>query len=98
MWILVAADPSPGGDTSWLEALGPFVPFGMLAVAALFFLQREMLRREGRADTRIDHLETQVSDLSTKAVEQQATLGPLLAEATRVLGEAIDALSKRQGT
>ena len=94
-------------DSNWIDSLGPFVPFGMLALGGIYFLQKEMCRREEvlteqakeereRAAARIKELEEQVRDLSNKAIEQQAVLGPLLGEAARVLSEAVDALSEGQ--
>lgn len=87
-----------------MESLGPFVPFGMLALGGLYGLTREMLRREevhreqlAAKDLRIKELEGQVSDLSNRAIEQAGLQGPLLAKATEVLSEAVDAFTERQG-
>ena len=94
--FLAAAAEAGSGDFSMLETLGPYAAFGALALIVLRMLHAEMLRREKVLGERITHLEEQVESTSDKLIEIVGKVGPVLAESTRVLSEAVGALSERQ--
>lgn len=95
--FFAAVTEAGSGDFSIVETLGPYAAFGALALIVMRKLHAEMLRREQVLGERITHLEEQVEATSDKLIEIVAKVGPVLADSTRVLSEAVSALSERQG-
>lgn len=43
MWLLLAQAATPEAP-SWLDSLGPFVPFGCLSLLVIFWLAKQLLK------------------------------------------------------
>lgn len=82
MLALWAAAAPP--EASWLSYLGPFVPFGGLAVWWIFWLHKQITERDQR-----------IKELTDRIIAQGETLGPLVTEATAALSEAARELDRR---
>jgi hypothetical protein len=82
--LLSAAAPAPD-PTSWLVYLGPFLPFGGLAVWWILSQQKQHQRElEGR-DRHIERLEARVQELSDRAVTQAEQTLPVVEAATNLI-------------
>ncbi len=79
-----AGQPSATDPGAWLSFLGPFIPFGGLALWVIISQQKQIAARDQR-----------IRELSDQMVEQaQATL-PTLSSATRALEETVRELERR---
>lgn len=84
MITLLLAQPATGSDpTSWLGFLGPFIPFGGLALWIIISQQRQITARDQR-----------IKELSDQVVEQGADVVPVLVKATRALEDTARALER----
>lgn len=73
--LLVGSAAQPAADpTSWLVYLGPFLPFGGLAVWVIISQQRQINARDER-----------IKELSDRVVEQASQALPVLTKATEAL-------------
>ena len=84
MLVLLLAQPATGSDpTSWLGFLGPFIPFGGLALWIIISQQRQITARDQR-----------IKELSDQVVDQGASVVPVLVKATRALEDTARALER----
>jgi hypothetical protein len=74
-----SADP-----TSWLAFLGPFIPFGGLALWIIISQQKQIAARDQR-----------IKELSDQIVDQAQEVVPVLTKATRALEDTAKALEQR---
>jgi hypothetical protein len=74
-----SADP-----TSWLAFLGPFIPFGGLALWIIISQQRQIAVRDQR-----------IKELSDQIVDQAQEVVPVLTKATRALEDTARALERK---
>jgi hypothetical protein len=74
-----SADP-----TSWLAFLGPFIPFGGLALWIIISQQKQIAARDQR-----------IKELSDQIVDQAQEVVPVLTKATRALEDTAKALERR---
>lgn len=90
LWVWAAAAPP---DPNWVSYLGPFIPFGGLAVLVIIWQQRQMMAK----DERIVQKDEKIAQLSDRVVEQAEKVAPMLADATSALEDAARELSRRDG-
>jgi hypothetical protein len=87
LYALLLAQTSTGGDpSSWLGFLGPFVPFGGLALWIIISQQRQIQARDAR-----------IKELSDQVVDQGQAVVPVLVKATRALEDTAKALERSAG-
>jgi hypothetical protein len=73
---LILSAAQAAGAESWLDSLGPFLPFGALAMVVIGWLAKKLTEAQQR-----------INDLSDRAVETRDELVPLIVECTRALEE-----------
>lgn len=79
MWSLLAQTAQNGDD--WLHSLGPFVPFGVLAVG--FILDQRLTIREQRAT--IEKVNHDLVATTERVVTELTKAAAVLAEVTHLL-------------
>jgi hypothetical protein len=85
--LLVLVGSTTGGSadpTSWLAFLGPFIPFGGLALWIIISQQKQIAARDQR-----------IKELSDQIVDQAQEVVPVLTKATRALEDTAKALEQR---
>lgn len=83
--VLLATQPASATDaTAWLSYLGPFIPFGGLALWVIISQQRQIAARDQR-----------IKELSDQVIDQAQQTLPMLANATKALEETVRELERR---